>query len=104
MIVTPLNLAIDLGKFNSVFCWFDPAKPRCGEVPDPVEFDWPPRRTRLTSHHWETPATTEAARRPSRTITAPTPFRTGAKARQGSRFPCEFPVRRAVPPGVEPSF
>ncbi len=25
MIATPLILAIDLGKFNSVFCWFDPA-------------------------------------------------------------------------------
>ena len=25
MFATPLILAIDLGKFNSVFCWFDPA-------------------------------------------------------------------------------
>ena len=25
MITTPIILAIDLGKFNSVFCWFDPA-------------------------------------------------------------------------------
>ena len=25
MIATTLILAIDLGKFNSVFCWFDPA-------------------------------------------------------------------------------
>ncbi len=25
MITTPVILAIDLGKFNSVFCWFDPA-------------------------------------------------------------------------------
>ena len=25
MFATPTILAIDLGKFNSVFCWFDPA-------------------------------------------------------------------------------
>ncbi len=68
----------------------DSTWPRCGIVPDPVALDWPPRRLLVPTHgHWQ--AYTDAARRPSRRLTTPTPLFRGENS-TGVSIPLRVPV------------